>query len=290
MDRDELHESVRRLLFVSPALSAAFSRGDFRSVFRGRGLDFDSLREYTDADDARLIDWNVTTRFARPYVRTYLEDRSLTLFVLLDVSASMEAGSGAVSKRDVASMAASLLVYAARLRGMPTGGLLFADGVARHFEPRGGKRHALAIVEAALGDPPRAGGSDLAGALDATLRLLKRRSLVVLLSDFRAEGWAGSLRQAARRHDLIAVRVSDPVDASPPSVGSFPVLDAEGAGAGWLALGSRTTRERWAAWDEGRRERVKRACAEAGAPLLDISTLDYPARRLLAFFDRRRVG
>ena len=150
MDREELHSRIRRLVFTSPALSEAFSRGEFRSVFKGRGVDFEALREYNDGDDARLIDWNVSVRLARPYVRLYREDRSLTLFLLIDVSSSMEEGSGELSKRDMAVLAASLLAYAAQYRGMPVGALIFAGEPLRYFKPRRGKAHAMALIEAAV--------------------------------------------------------------------------------------------------------------------------------------------
>ena len=139
MDRDALHDRVRRLLFASPALARAFARGDFRSVFRGRGLEFDSLREYYPDDDARLVDWNATARLGKPFVRTYREDRSLTVFLLVDVSASMDQGSGELSKLDEAVLVSSLVAYAAQLRGLPVGCLLFAEGILGSLPPRRGK-------------------------------------------------------------------------------------------------------------------------------------------------------
>ncbi len=150
MDRDELHAQIRRLIFASPALSEAFSRGEFRSVFKGRGVDFEALREYDEGEDARFIDWNVTVRLSKPYVRLYREDRSLTLFLLIDLSPSMEMGSGELSKRDAAVLASSLLAYAAQLRGMPVGALLFDGTRFRFFAPRQGKVHALALIDAAV--------------------------------------------------------------------------------------------------------------------------------------------
>ncbi|MBL8966295.1 MAG: DUF58 domain-containing protein [Spirochaetaceae bacterium] len=297
MDRDELHSRIRRLLFASPALASAFARGDFRSVFRGRGIDFEALREYGEGDDARLIDWNVSVRFARPFVRTYAEDRSLTLFLLIDVSASMDAGSGELSKRDAAALTASLVAYAAQLRGMPVGALLFAGEPLRYFEPRRGKAHALAIIDAvvaarpadaARGGPDPRGGSDLGGAFESAARLLKRRSLVMTLSDFQAEGWDRPLALLARRHDAIALRVTDRLDLEPPARGAFFAADAEGSGGAWLPFSSRAYRARWA--ERGREAALdaRERCLEARASFLEIDTGDDPVRRLLEFFDARR--
>ncbi len=291
MDRDELHDRIRRLLFVSPALASAFAAGGFRSVFRGRGLDFEALREYAEGDDARLIDWNVTVRHARAFVRTYREDRSLTLFLLVDVSASMDAGSRELAKRDQAVLAASLLAYAAQLRGMPVGALFFASGPVRLFEPRAGKSHALALIEAAstarAAPEPRA-PTDLAGAMATARRLLKRRSLVMLVSDFDAAAWETELSLLARKHDVVALRITDPLDLALPANGGFELADAEGGGRAWFALSSRGFRCRWEERGRAQAAACRTACVQAGVPLLDIDTHDDPARKLLAFFTARR--
>jgi uncharacterized protein (DUF58 family) len=290
VDRDELHARIRRLAFASSALSASFTRGEFRSSFKGRGLEFDALRDYSPGEDARTIDWRASARFARPYVRTWLEDRSLSLFLLLDVSASMEAGAGELSKRDMGALALSLLARAAALRDMPVGGLLFAASPLRRFAPRRGTDHALALAEAAISLPELGSGSGLAGALLATSRLLQRRSMVILISDFHAEGWGDGLALLSRKHDLIAIRVTDALDREPPAAGAFPASDAEGGGPSWLPFRSRLLRERWKAFHQARGERARRRCVEARVPLLELDTAEDPALKLISFFDRRRAG
>lgn len=290
MDREELHARIRRLVFASPALSASFARGDFRSAFKGRGLEFDALREYSPGEDARAIDWRASARFARPYVRTWLEDRSLALFLLVDVSASMEAGSGELSKRDMGALAASLLARAAAHRGMPVGGLVFAGEPIRRFLPRRGRDRALALAEAVIAVPERAEGSDLAGALAMAGRILKRRSIVILVSDFLASGHEEEFRSLARRHDLVALRVTDALEREPPAAGAFPAADAEGGGAPWLPFRSRLFRERWTGFFRASAERARRLCTEARVPLLELDTAADPARSLIEFFDRRKTG
>lgn len=327
MDREELHSRIRRLVFASPALSEAFSRGEFRSVFKGRGVDFEALREYNDGDDARLIDWNVSVRLAKPYVRLYREDRSLTLFLLIDVSASMEEGSGELSKRDMAVLAASLLAYAAQYRGMPVGALIFAGEPLRYFKPRRGKAHAMALIEAAVGlssvdagkgrklpggrVPPAAAdsgippqpqapamasrraagsapGSDLAGAFDTAGRLLKRRSLVIAASDFFAAGYEAPMARLALRHDLVALRLTDALDADLPSSGTFIATDAEDGGSFLLPLASRRFRREWSDFRRSEALRCREACTSAHVPILELGTADDPARALLGFFGSRR--
>jgi uncharacterized protein (DUF58 family) len=309
MDEDALRERIRRLLFASPALARAFARGDFRSVFRGRGIEFDSLREYYPDDDARLIDWSATARLKAPFLRTYREERSLTVFLLIDVSASMDQGSSELSKLDEAVLVSSLVAYAAQLRGLPVGCLLFAKGVLSSLAPRRGKAHALAVASAAAGyrsradsPPGRTGrapgeagsggaprrGTELGLALRTISRVLKRRSLVLVLSDFRASDWERPLAELARRHDTVAVRLSDPSDLEAPGFGSFFAVDPESGGGAWLPLRSRGFRSAWRAGGAKRRRACLEACARSRVSVLEIDTADDPALRLLEFFERRR--
>jgi uncharacterized protein (DUF58 family) len=315
----ELHDRVRRLLFASPALARAFARGDFRSVFRGRGIEFDSLREYYPDDDARLVDWSATARLGRPFIRTYREERSLTVFLAVDVSASMDQGSGELAKLDEAVLVSSLVAYAAQLRGLPVGCLLFARGILGSLPPRRGKAHALAVASLARGAFPTSGaskprperergserssagskggveeieggrrGSELGLALRTVGKVLKRRSLVLVLSDFRAEAWRRPMAELARRHDVVAVRITDPSDLGPPGAGSFFAGDPETGEAAWLPLGSRAFRERWRSAGKARRKDFLDACSSAGVSSLEIDTSDDPALKLLDFFERRR--
>jgi uncharacterized protein (DUF58 family) len=304
VERDELRERIRRLTFASPALARAFSRGDFRSIFRGRGIEFDSLRDYCLDDDSRLIDWSATARAGRPFVRTYREDRSLALMLLVDASRSMDQGSGELSKLDMAVLASSLVAYAAQLREMPVGCLVFARTVLRELAPRRGKAHALAVAEAALNTErlsrsaaaltataSRAadeGGPGLSAALRAAAAILKRRSLVLVLSDFRDSGWARPLGELRRAHDVVAVRITDRSDLHPPERGSFRVADPETGEAAWLPLGSRAFRARWERSGRDRRSSCLDACAAQGVPALEIDASDDPVKRLLGFFERRR--
>jgi uncharacterized protein (DUF58 family) len=305
MDEDALRERIRRLAFASPALARAFSRGDFRSVFRGRGLEFDSLREYYPDDDSRLVDWSATARSGRPFVRTYREERSLTVFLLVDVSPSMDQGSGEASKLDMAALVSSLVAYAAQLRGLPVGCLFFAGTLLGGLSPRRGKAHALAIAsavgrfaggagaaagegEAAAVDRPAA-GTELGLALRTAFQVLKRRSLVLVLSDFRAAGWERPLGELARRHDVVALRIADRSDLELPGAGAFAAADPETGRAAWLPLGAGAFRARWRASGEAARKACLEACARSRVSVLEIGTADDPALKLLEFFERRRA-
>jgi uncharacterized protein (DUF58 family) len=293
VDRDELRARARRLTFASPALARAFARGGFRSVFRGRGIEFDSLREYSLEDDSRLIDWNAAARSGRPYIRTYREDRSLALFLVIDVSRSMEQGSGDLSKLDMAVLSSSLAAYAAGLRDMPVGCLSFSESAQRFLAPRRGKTHALAVGAAALElsrSEDRSSSfspSPLADALDVSSSLLKRRSLVLVISDFRDAQWSGPLGKLRSAHDVVALRISDATDLELPTAGSFRVFDPETGGISWLPLASSSFRRRWKQCGVERRSFCRETCASSGLPLLEIDTTDDPVRALIRFFERR---
>jgi uncharacterized protein (DUF58 family) len=297
MDEDALRDRIRRLLFASPALARAFAHGDFRSVFRGRGIEFDSLREYYPDDDARLIDWNATARLGEPFIRTYREDRSLTVFLLVDVSASMDQGSGELSKLDEAVLVSSLVAYAAQLRGLPVGCLLFAKGILASLPPQRGKSHALAVASAAAAyrsrmaaaPEPDRGTTDLALALSTIGLAQKRRSLVLVLSDFLASDWERPLAELSRRHDVVAVRLSDRLDVDPPRVGAFHTTDPETGEGAWLPFGSGKFRASWRAKGEARRRECLEAFARCQTSCLEIDTEDDPALKLLSFFERRRA-
>lgn len=308
MAEEAVHRTIRRLLFSAPVLSRALLSGDFRSVFRGRGIEFDALREYDAEDDARLIDGRATARFGRAFVRTYREDRNLTVLLVLDETESMAYGTHR-SRGEAASIAAALLAYAAALNGTAVGALFF-DREGIHFAPpRSGRRAALALTERFASIVRPAGGSPsmksvpaasrrpgLAGALESARGALKRRSLVFVLSDFRAAaegpgGYSGPLGRLASRHDVVALRVTDPVDDQMPRSGAASeIFDAETRRPVFLALGSRSLEESWTAFQGELRLQWLRAVRSSGAASLELNTEEDAGKVLISFFERRRRG
>lgn len=290
MDEASLRERIRRLVFAAPALSEALGSGDFRSVFKGRGMDFESLREYEASDDALRMDWNATARFGKPYVKTYKDDRDLTLYLVMDESPSMEFGAGR-TKRETAALAASLLAYACSLNGIRVGALFFGgSGAMDGRAPAAGQGAARALMERlAAGSASAAAGSDLGAALTAAASILKRRSLVLVVSDFMTAGYALPLALLARRNDVAALRVHDRLDAEPPALGlSLRAADAE-TGAPRLVV------PRSAAYRESRSRSAKAARLEWLVALsaskvryLEMDAATDPVEALMAFFGRRR--
>src|SRR6185312_3054779 len=212
-------EQVRRIEIRSRRLVDDTLAGQYRSVFRGRGLDFDSVREYVPGDDVRAIDWNVTARVpGRAFVKQFHEERELTVWLLVDVSASGEFGSGGTSKRQLAAEVACVLALSAVRNGDKVGLIMFSDAIEVRVPPARGRSHAMRVVREILSCRPRGRGTDLAGAVELAGRLARRRSVMFLISDFELPEDGGAGRQAleraaqpvAARHDLIAVEIRDP--------------------------------------------------------------------------------
>ena len=208
--------------------------GAAHSVFKGRGMDFDEVREYSPGDEIRTIDWNVTARAGRAFVKKYSEERELTLLLAVDISASNNFGSGPLAKRDLAAEVASVLAFSAIRNSDKVGLILYSDRLEQYVPPNKGRRHVLRIVNDVLFHEPQGIGTDTVGALDVVNRVLKRRAVVFLISDFvSADPAAGrpALRRAARqtnrRHDLIAIQIQDPRERELPNVGVIALEDAE---------------------------------------------------------------
>ncbi len=294
MDDASLRERIRALVFAAPALSEALASGGFRSVFKGRGMDFEALREYEATDDALRMDWNATARFGRPFVKTYKDDRDLTLYLIVDESRSMDFGAGR-AKRETAALAASLLAYACSLNGIRVGALFFGGATAMDGRaPASGQGAARALMERLAAGPASAAGparfgSELGAALTAASSILKRRSLVLVVSDFMCSGYALPLALLARRNDVAALRVHDRLDSAPPALGlTLRSADAESGERRLVTPRSaayRRERERWA---KAARLEWLVALSAAKVPYLEMDSSTDPVEELIAFFGRRR--
>ena len=210
--------------------------GAYHSVFKGRGMDFDEVREYSPGDEVRTIDWNVTARAGRAFVKKFTEERELTIFLVVDISASGNFGSGTMSKRDLAAEVASVLAFSAIRNSDKVGLILYTDRIERYLPPKKGRRHVLRVVRDILYHEPQGIGTDTVKTLDVVNHVLHRRAVVFLISDFQAGGGdpnvarAGlrrAVRATHRRHDLIAVHIEDPREKELPNVGIIALEDAE---------------------------------------------------------------
>jgi uncharacterized protein (DUF58 family) len=285
----DLLRQVKQIELRTRGLVAALFTGEYRSVFRGQGMEFAEVRAYGDGDDYRSIDWNVSARLGSPYVKTFAEERELTLMLVVDRSGSTEFGEPR-TKAAVAVEIAAVLALAAAWHGDRVGALLFADKVERVVPPAKGRRHALRVIRDVLASAPAGRRTNLAAALTYALDLLAQRAIVVVLSDFLAEGWERPLRQLAARHDVVAVTVDDPRERVLPPGGWLELEDLETSSRRLLDLGHEAVRRQASLESTRRVDERRRILGAAGVDVVPLVTgEDYavPLRRAFAARARR---
>jgi uncharacterized protein (DUF58 family) len=294
----EILKQVRLIDIRTRRLATDALAGQFHSMFRGRGMDFEEVREYVPGDEARTIDWTVSAREGRLFVKKYREERELTILLAVDVSASGDFGSRGRTKREVEAEIACVLALAAVRNNDKVGLVLFSDQIETFVPPRKGRQHVLRIVREVLSCQPKRRGTDVAHALDFINAVARRRAMVCVLSDFQssrapAEALATlrrSLRMLRRRHDVVALPVRDPRERSLLPVGLLTVEDAETGEMIEIDTGSTRVRERFAARAREEDERLARALRAESVDAVEIdSSLPYlPV--LIALFRSRRRG
>jgi uncharacterized protein (DUF58 family) len=290
---------MRRLEIRTRRLVNDSLGGEYHSVFKGRGMDFDEVREYVAGDEVRTIDWNVTARAGRPFVKKYTEERELNILLTIDVSASGNFGSGRQSKRALAAEVASLLALSAIRNSDKVGLLLYTDRVEEYIPPKKGRRHVLRVVREILYRQARGRGTDSVKALEIASQLLHRRAIVFLISDFQSNIDAPqtrtdlrrAMRQTNRRHDLIAVHIEDPRERVLPDVGVVTLEDAETGEVVELDTADPLVRGRFNGQAIERIERLIGDIRSEGVDTLELKTdLPYlPAlQRFFKYRERKR--
>jgi uncharacterized protein (DUF58 family) len=269
---------LRRLEWTVLRRLDGLMQGDYRTLFRGAGIDLAALREYQEGDDVRYIDWNVTARLQSLYVREYQQDRELTAWFLLDLSPSVDFGSGLATKRMVlAEVVAVLARLLTGKGGNHCGAVLFSSKIDRVVPPRCGRRQVLHLLDL-LGARPRLvrpGQTDLGAVLREAANLFRRQSLVFVVSDFISKpGWEKALSLLARRHEVVAIRLFDPLETQMPDLGLLPFQDSETGERLFVDTGDRAFRKRFqAAWQQ-KDELLQASLATAGVDCLEVSTED----------------
>ncbi|HEY7902500.1 MAG TPA: DUF58 domain-containing protein [Casimicrobiaceae bacterium] len=284
---------LRRLEWTVLRRLDGLLHGDYRTFFRGSGLDLADLREYQFHDDVRHIDWNVTARLATPYVREFNEERDLTAWFLLDLSASVDFGSQAMLKSGVARDLVAVLARVLTRHGNRVGAMLYTDRVDTVLVPRSGRRHVLALMHAIEHTAAAPGasreGTRLGDLLSAAQGALRRRSLVFVVSDFvSAPGWQKPLAALAHRHDVVAVRLYDPLEMALPDIGLMVIEDAETGEQVFVDTHDRGFRKRFAAIADRRERELREGLAAAGVDALELSTVDDLTDALMRFAELRK--
>src|SRR5262245_22256556 len=261
--------------------------GEYHSVFKGTGIVFDEVRAYQPGDDVRAIDWNVTARMGQPFIKRYVEERELTVVLLVDASGSTLFGTRLQQKREVAAELAAVLAFSAIANNDKVGLVQFTDKVEHVVPPRKGTRHVLRLIRDVLFYQPKGVGTRVAAALDHLNRVLRRRAVVFLLSDFLDRGYEKALKQAGRRHDLVAVRITDPREEELPPVGLVELEDAETGQRLLIDTSSPAVRAAHAARARTRREDVQQLTRSAGVDLVEVTTDGSHLDALIRFFRMR---
>ena len=281
---------LRRLEWTVIRRLDGMLHGDYRTLFRGTGLDLADLREYQYHDDVRHIDWNVTARLQTPYVREYHEEREVTAWFLLDLSPSVDFGSQ-TKKRSISTELITVLARLLTRQGNRVGALFYGDRVDTVIPARSGRRHVLSVLHKLLQRPEvtRSGGTDLREFLRTAFQVMRRRSIVFIVSDFFSEpGWAEPLAHLSRRHEVVAVRLYDPLERELPDMGMLVMQDSETGEQLFVDTHDKGFRKRFATVAERRERELRLALSRAGVDCLELATDGDLVDALMRFADLRK--
>ena len=285
----DLISKIRHIEIRTKRLVNDSFAGEYHSVFKGRGMEFEEVRPYQPGDDVRTIDWNVTARTGEPYVKRFVEERELTVMLVVDASASENFGSVQRFKRELAAELTAVLSFAATTNNDRVGLLIFTDQVELYIPPRKGRKHVLRLIRELLAFEPQHKGTDIKLALDTVNHILKRRSIIFLVSDFLAapESYRTAMAVTNRRHDLIAVDLHDPLEKTMGNVGLLALEDPETGEIVWADTGSKAWRAAFQQRSDALRTNTTRGFRQAGVDRIDVATNQDYVTPLTAFFQER---
>lgn len=283
----EILQKIRRIHITATRLASDIFAGEYKSVFKGRGLEFHQIREYETGDEIRLIDWNVTARSSKVYVKEYTEERELTVMILLDASRSNYFGSTGNLKKEIAAEVASVLAASANKNNDKVGLIIFTDRIEKFIPPRKGRHHMLRIIREMLYNEPVGKKTDIPLCLRYLDRVTIRSTVSFLISDFYAEGIKKPLAIANKRHDIVGIRITDPRDLDMPDVGVIALADAESGRTHFLDTSSARIRRRYNADAKKNAGEVEGLFRSAKIDMIDINTAIPYTNSLEKFFQRR---
>lgn len=288
METSELLKKVRQVEIKTRGLSQNIFAGEYHTAFKGRGMAFSEVREYEYGDDIRDIDWNVTARYNKPFIKIFEEERELTVMLLIDVSESLNFGTVNSFKRDIVTEIAATLAFSAIQNNDKIGVVFFSDRIEKFIPPKKGRRHILYIIRELLDFTPEGESTDLAMALQFLTNAIKKRCTTFLISDFlNTWDYENALTIANRKHDVVSMQVYDPLELEFPSVGLMKVVDAETKEETWIDTSSPRTRERYSRWYEKQEHYKSRAFTRSRVDNISIRTDEDYVKALLALFKKR---
>ena len=280
-------QKVRRIEIKTRGLVNDLFGGEYHSIFKGRGMTFSEVREYNPGDDIRLIDWNVTARTGSPFVKVFEEERELTVFLVVDISASGEFGSASQLKRDYGAEVASVLGFSAIKNNDKVGLILFSDKVEKYILPKKGKSHVLRVIRELLYTVPKGSKTSIKVALDYLLKVAKRKCVVFLISDFLDDSYLRSLKITNKKHDLITIQLLDPVELELPDMGLLKVEDPETGETFWIDTSSQKSMKQLRKEIAIKQSNFKKEIKKSGIDLISISTDEDFVDPLMSFFKSR---
>ena len=288
METSELLKKVRQIEIKTRGLSRNIFAGQYHSAFKGRGMAFSEVREYQYGDDIRDIDWNVTARYVRPYVKVFEEERELTVMLLVDVSGSRDFGSVNVMKKEVMTEIAATLAFSAIQNNDKIGVIFFSDRIEKFIPPQKGKKHILYIIRELIDFKPEAKRTDIGQVLKYLTNAIKKRCTAFLISDFIDKGgFKDALTVANRKHDMVAIQVYDQRETELPAVGLMKIKDAETGQERWIDSGSARVREAYKTWWEKCQTAMSDTFKKCRVDAVSIRTEDDYVKALIALFDKR---
>ncbi|MBL7967180.1 MAG: DUF58 domain-containing protein [Prolixibacteraceae bacterium] len=289
METSELIKRVRKIEIKTRGLSRNIFAGEYHSAFKGRGMAFSEVREYQFGDDIRNIDWNVTARYSKPFVKVYEEERELTVMLLIDVSGSREFGSGDKLKKNIVTEIAAVLAFSAIQNNDKIGVIFFSEKIEKFIPPKKGRSHILRIISELIDFEPEARGTDISGAIRYLTNAIKKRCTAFVISDFiqNDPSLENALSIANNRHDVVALRIYDEREASLPNIGMIKLKDAETGNYTWVDTSDRHARHIYRKWWHNLSEQLDNSFKKSGVDYVSISTNHDYVKSLMTLFKKR---
>ncbi|HOG20015.1 MAG: DUF58 domain-containing protein [Salinivirgaceae bacterium] len=289
MQTSDLLKKVRKIEIKTRGLTRQVFAGRYHSAFKGRGMTFSEVREYQYGDPIRDIDWNVTARFNHPYVKVFEEERELTVMLIVDLSGSRNFGSDSIMKRDLMTELAAVLSFSAIQNNDKVGVIFFTNKIEKFIPPKKGRTHILRIITELLTFEPEEQGTDINNALEFFTGAIKKRCTAFLISDFIDTGYERSMMIANNKHDLVALRISDPLEDALPNVGLIRMLDAETNKEFWVDTSRTKNRELYQQWKEKLSQYFSKSITRSGVDSVDIRTDEDYVIPLMKMFKMRSM-
>lgn len=287
METKEILKKVRKIEIKTRRLSDHIFGGEYHSTFKGRGMTFSEVRQYQYGDDIRAIDWNVTARYNEPYIKVFEEERELTMMLMVDISGSEFFGTNQQFKRDTATEIAATLAFSAIQNNDKVGLILFSDQIELYIPPKKGKSHVLRIIRELIEFSPKSKQTDIGEALKFLSNVMKKKTIVFVLSDFMDDSYEHTLKIAANKHDITGIRIFDKHDESIPNLGMVPMLDAETGNVQLINTSSKSIRNNYKANALRLYDYYKKTFSKSGAGTINTRVDDDYVKKLLGYFKHK---